>query len=177
MSATKHRSLKIVTCPHQWISWKSSCTLLKTIICSPCCNVSVSLLHLQLVAWTLWMSLFQKRSPYFIWNPCAKHVRPPTGKRNSAIEAAASHSAKVAGSIYSSGGSNGCILLWMRRAADGPAVWQAALSTGLPETWGPSTWQNGAGWVHTLASGVTDGIQSLPAKGLRCGQGALATHG
>lgn len=29
----------------------------------------------------------------------------------------------------------------MRRAADGPAVWQAALSTGLPETRGPSTSQ------------------------------------
>lgn len=72
---------------------------------------------------------------------------------------------------FSSGGSNVCISLWMRRAADRPAVWQAAFSTGLPETRGPSTSQNGTGWVHTLASGVTDGIQPLPAKGCKHGQG------
>lgn len=65
--------------------------------------------------------------------------------------------------------------LWMRRAADRTAVWQAALSTGVSETRGPSTLQGDPSWVHTLASGVTDGIQPLPAKGSGTAKG-LTTH-
>lgn len=40
--------------------------------------------------------------------------------------------------------------LWMRRAANRPSAWQAALSTGVSETWGPSTSQSNTSWVHTL---------------------------
>lgn len=67
---------------------------------------------------------------------------------------------------FNSGKSNVCISLWMRPATGRPAVWQAASLAGLPETRGPS-----AGWVHTLASGVTDGIQPLPARGCSTAKG------
>lgn len=72
---------------------------------------------------------------------------------------------------FSSGGSNVCISLWMRRAADRPAVWQAAFSAGTPRNprpfhlaeWhrlGPYACLRGHRWHPTSSS-----------KGLRHGQG------
>lgn len=61
--------------------------------------------------------------------------------------------------------------LWMRTAADRPSAWQAALSTGVTETRGPSTSRSDPRWAHTLSSRVTDGIQPPSSRGLQLGRG------
>lgn len=64
--------------------------------------------------------------------------------------------------------------LWMRTAADRPSASQAALSSGVTETRGFSPPHRNPSWAHTLASGVTDGIQPPPEEGCSSADGLTA---
>lgn len=62
----------------------------------------------------------------------------------------------------------------MRTAADRPSASQAALSSGVTETRGFSPPHRNPSWAHTLASGVTDGIQPPPEEGCSSADGLTA---